>query len=225
MVNRSIPLAYGEFFHVYNRGADKRVIYKDRADYSRFLELLYIANSRDAVTIKDFKKQHPVLFEIERGEPLVAIGGYCLMPNHFHIILTPLVEHGASKFMQKVSTGYSMYFNNRYERTGTLFEGKFKAQHAGRDEYLKYLFAYIHLNPVKLIQSNWKQKGIKDAIQALSYSGSYQYSSLPDYLGMQRPERAIISPDPFPAYFLTAAGNAQNLLEWLNYPEVGPRDK
>ncbi len=218
MAQRKTPLIQGEFYHVYNRGNSKQVIFKDHLDYTRFLQLLYVSNSSESFVFRDVSRNDVWMFD--RREQLVSIGACCLMPNHFHILLTPVVDNGVSKFMQKVSVGYSMYFNNKYERTGTLFEGKFKSQWADSDEYLKYLFSYIHLNPVKLIQSDWKEQGIKDAAKALSYAKDYKYSSLPDYMGSVRPERTILSPDPFPAYFLTIASTEANLLEWLNFNSV-----
>ena len=110
-----------------------------------------------------------------------------------------------------------MYFNQKYERTGTLFEGKFKARHANNDEYLKYLYSYIHLNPIKLIDSTWKEKGISDAKKAYLYASSYEYSSLPDYTAEVREQNKIINPNPFPDYFLNAGGVQKELLEWLTY--------
>lgn len=217
MTTRFTPIVPGEFYHVYNRGTDKRIIFHDNADYRRFMELLYLSNCKQPINVRDIKKTRQSVFDFDRGEQLVSIGAYCLMPNHFHLLLTPVEENNAAKFMNKLGTSYSMYFNKRYNRTGALFQGPFKSQLAGRDEYLKYLFAYIHLNPVKLIQKDWKEQGIKDVYKALDHAGSYQYSSLPDYLGFTRPEKAIINPDPFPAYFLTVAATETNLLDWLTY--------
>lgn len=177
MAYRRVELAPNETYHVYNRGTDKRVIYQDGRDYQRFLELMYLSNNDLPVRVNDTKKYGMSSYEVERSKPLVSIGAYCLMPNHFHILLQQHADNGISKFMQKLSTGYTMYFNKRYKRTGTLFEGVFKSQHAGKDEYLKYLFAYIHLNPVKLIQKDWKERGIEDAGKALDHAGSYRYSS------------------------------------------------
>ena len=91
------------------------------------------------------------------------------MPNHFHILVKEKIENGISKFMGKLTTGYSMYFNKRYDRTGSLFQGVFKSVHADSDEYLKYLFAYIHLNPIKLINPEWKENGIKDKNRANAF--------------------------------------------------------
>jgi len=137
------------------------------------------------------------------------------MPNHFHILVTPLVENGVSMFMNKVSTGHSMYFNNKYERTGSLFEGRFKAKHASEDEYLRYLYAYIHLNPVKLIQTNWKDIGIKDKDKALKYLRTYEHSSFQDYRGVRRNENAILDVKNFPDYFPNQNEFEEAITDWF----------
>jgi putative transposase len=139
------------------------------------------------------------------------------MPNHFHIVLKPLVERGIQQYMQKLSTAYSMYFNKRNHRTGSLFEGKFKARHIDSDEYLKYLYAYIHLNPVKLIDSTWRVEGIKDPSAAYEYVASYPYSSLPDYLGIVRKECVVLDPKYFPDYFTSPVNIKTELFEWLEF--------
>jgi putative transposase len=217
---RTISLAAGEFFHLYNRGVDKRTIYLDSYDHRRFVELMYLCNSSTAINMRDIHRDNSSVFEFETGEPLVAIGAYCLMPNHFHILATPLVEGGLTKFMGKLGTGYSMYFNKKYKRTGALFQGRFKSEHASTDEYLKYLYSYIHLNPVKLIDSTWKEKGIKDAAKSFDFAASFQYSSLSDYLGQKREEGKIIDPKPFPEYFATQNDIKNELFEWLTYNEI-----
>jgi putative transposase len=216
---RSVPFVPGEFFHIYNRGTDKRTIFFDYADHHRFLELLYLCNSEKQINVRDVKSSHESVFDFERDEMLVSIGAYCLMPNHFHLLLTPQTDGAISKYMNKVSTGYSMYFNKRYMRTGALFQGKFKAEHADTDEYLKYLYAYIHLNPVKLIDSTWREEGVKDAAKSFDFTASFQYSSLPDYLGQKREENKIIDPKPFPEYFLTQDDIKKEIFEWLTYNE------
>lgn len=111
-----------------------------------------------------------------------------------------------------------MYFNKRYERTGNLFQGKFKSQHADNDEYLKYLFSYIHLNPVKLIQSDWKDVGIRDINGAKKYLDEYRHSSLHDYFG-RREESKIIDKNKFPEYFINKHEVDTELIEWLSYKE------
>jgi putative transposase len=113
-----------------------------------------------------------------------------------------------------------MYFNKRYDRSGALFQGRFKSQYANNNEYLKYLYAYIHLNPVKLIDKDWKERGSKDAAKSFDFAASYVYSSLPDYLGHIRPEQKIIDKAPFPDYFTTVADHRTELFDWLTYFEV-----
>jgi hypothetical protein len=113
-----------------------------------------------------------------------------------------------------------MYFNKRNNRSGSLFQGTFKSQHADTDEYLKYLYSYIHLNPVKLIDPTWKEEGVKDFSIAYEYAASFEYSSLIDYLGIERDEGVILNQAPFPGYFQTAAGHRAELFEWLSYIEL-----
>lgn len=199
MSDRKINFVQGEFYHVYNRGNSKQIIFKDNFDYQRFQILLYLCNATEKFKIEYLRKQKKDFYTVKR-ECLVAIGSYCLMPNHYHILLTPLVDDGVSQFMKKIGTAYSMYFNHRYERSGSLFEGKFKAQWADEDEYLKYLFSYIHLNPLKLVNPDWKESGptSKDKI----FLDEYQYSSFFDLLhGNKRREQLVLNKDPFPKYF------------------------
>ena len=216
MSMRRIAFAYGEYFHIYNRGNSKQDIFKDSSDKDRFQSLLFLANGTSPFVYREVEKDG--VYEFDHGEQLVHIGAYCLMPNHFHILLTPAVEDGIKTFMQKLSTGYSMYFNKKNERTGVLFEGKFKAQHVDSDEYLKYLFSYIHLNPVKLIQADWKEAGIRNLEKVKQYLDLYKYSSLNDYF-MSREEGCIIQPTKFPEYFRNKTEIDKELLGWLAYRE------
>jgi len=154
-----------------------------------------------------------------RRKPLVAIGAYCLMPNHFHILIRQIQPNGISRFMQKLLTAYSMYFNTKYERSGTLFEGRFKSKRAIHDNYLRYLFAYIHLNPVKLIDSTWKEKGIQNLQEARTQLLHYDYSSYLDFIGKVRPEGTIVSnaKEFFPEYFEDYAEFDEFINAWLTY--------
>jgi len=199
VMQRKIKLSEGEYYHIYNRGVEKREVFTDLQDYERFFRLLYLSNGDKAYTYR--LVQGVPLNKIDRGNHLTAIGAYVLMPNHFHLLLKETSEGGISKFMEKLTTGYSMYFNKKNDRVGPLFQGSFKAQHVDRDEYLKYLFAYIHLNPVKLIDPEWKENGIQDRKRAKEYLAGYRYSSYPDYLGKEREEVAILDRKEFPEYF------------------------
>ena len=213
---RTFSFVPGEFYHIYNRGTDKRKIFMSRSDRNRFLALLYLANQDDPV---DLKLQGPTLLEItERtGTPLVEIVAYCLMPNHFHLLIRELEEGGISKFMQKLTTGYTMYFNKWNERNGALFQGRFKATHVADDRYLRYLISYIHLNPIKLIEPKWKEVGITDKTYAEHYLENYVESSYLDYLGKRRLEGMILAREALPEYFSSGADFKTFVTEWLTY--------
>lgn len=161
------------------------------------------------------KKEGP--YDFEREKQIVFIGCYCLMPNHFHILITQAEEGGISKFMQKITTAYAMYYNKKYNRTGSLFEGKFKSEYLNNDRYLKYLFSYIHLNPVKLIQKDWKKIGIKNKEDTLRYLQNYKQSSYLDYLEMKRIQNKILNIEAFPKYFQSKKSFKIEIFEWLSY--------
>lgn len=216
-MTRTFSFALGEFYHLYNRGTDKRNVFTSRFDRDRFLALLYLANQDGAV---DLKLQGQTLSEViqERtGAPLVEIVAYCLMPNHFHLLIRELEEGGISKFMQKLTTGYTMYFNKRHDRSGALFQGTFKATHVADDRYLRYLISYIHLNPIKLIEPKWKETGITDKAHAERYLETYMLSSYLDYLGKKRLEGMILAREALPEYFSSGTEFKTFVTEWLTY--------
>ncbi len=220
MSYREIEFAPSEFYHIYNRGNSKQDIFLDRADYQRFQDLLYLSNTIDSVSVRNARRGG--VYELEKKKEFVAIGAYCLMPNHFHILLTPLVDLGVSKFMQKVSTGYAMYFNKRHERSGSLFEGKFKSKYADSDEYLKYLFSYIHLNPLKLKHLDWRTR-VQYQSDLLEHARNYSFSSFQDYLYDARDESLILSKDFFPDYFKTPSEWESEMASWIEYDVELPR--
>ena len=156
MAQRKVAFVVDEYFHIYSRGVDKRKIFLDDRDRRRFVRLLYLCNNDKPIVYK-LVKDKP-LREIHIGERLVAIGAYCLMPNHFHLLIREVNDGGIVKFMRKLLTAYSSYFNKKYSRTGALFSSEFKAQHLNTDEYLKYVFSYIHLNCLKLSDPDWKNQ-------------------------------------------------------------------
>jgi len=218
---RKVNLVSGEYYHIYNRGNSKQKIFHDSEDYFRFLSLMYACNSVNNFRIFTLTKGESP-YDFERGKQLISIGAYCLMPNHFHILITQMEDKGISKFMQKLSTAYSMYYNKKYQRTGGLFEGKFKSEHASSDRYFKYLFSYTHLNPIKLIQKDWKDVGIKNKKGALEYLHNYKYSSYLDYLGINRIQNKILKVESFPKYFPSNKSFQKEILEWMNYDQKLP---
>lgn len=216
-MQRSFSFAPGEYYHIYNRGTEKRKIFLDKNDYRRFLMLLYFANQDSPVVLKLQGQTLEELAGKRAGTPIVEIVSYCLMPNHFHILVRETTEGGISKFMQKLTTGYTMYFNTKNERTGTLFQGRYKANHVADDRYLRYLISYIHLNPVKLIEPKWKETGICDQSNAEHYLEKYEASSYSDYLGKKRAENCILSREALPDYFSSDADFKSFVTEWLTY--------
>jgi putative transposase len=211
-----------EYYHLYNRGTDKRQIFLDKADHARFVSLLYLCNSGIPIHRSDLgKNAAKAVFTRGKETTLVDIGAYCLMPNHFHILLREQSLGGISMFMQKLSTAYVMYFNNRYERKGALFEGRYKSKHVQRDEYLKYLFAYIHLNPIGIIEKDWKKNHVADKHSAEEFLQSYRYSSYLDYAQKEdgRPEGMILNKLAFPEYFEKEGDFNAYLKDWMRGTE------
>ena len=205
-----------EYYHIYNRGNSKQKIFHDKEDHYRFISLLYACNSENNFRIYALNKiESP--YDFKRDLELVSIGAYCLMPNHFHILITQTEKGDISKFMQKLSTAYVMYYNKKYKRTGGLFEGKFKAEHVDEDRYLKYLFSYIHLNSIKLIDKDWKEKGIHNKRRAIDFLNKYQYSSFLDFLGISRIQNKILNTVTFPNYFPTKENFLKEVFEWFNF--------
>ncbi|MEK7567984.1 MAG: transposase [Patescibacteria group bacterium] len=214
-MERKIVLSEGEYYHIYNRGVEKREIFKRKSDYQRFVKLLYLSNSENGYVYRDLKNKS--LSEIKRNSQITAVGSYCLMPNHFHLLLKETKPNGISKFMEKLATGYSMYFNKKYNRVGPLFQNRFKAQHVAEDSYLEYLYFYISLNPVKLIQPKWKEEGIKNIDYVEKYLNNYKFSSYLDYIGIDREEMLILDTKVFPEYFEKRDSFKNFADQWLKY--------
>ncbi|MHB1316491.1 MAG: transposase [Minisyncoccota bacterium] len=216
-MQRKIDFAPGEYYHLYNRGVEKRKIFLSEIDYKRFTTLLYSANSSTPVHLGNYQGRS--LINIPRGEPLVAIGAWCLMPNHFHILVKELADGNISLFMKKLLTGYSMYFNTKYDRSGALFEGNFKAQHLDNDNYLKYQYTYIHLNPIGIIDDGWKEKVLKNKNKAKSFLSAYRYSSFFEYKypNKDREESHILNQINFPEYFANNIEFEDMVEEWINF--------
>jgi len=186
---RKIQLANNEFYHVYNRGTDKRKIFLDNTDYQRFLLSMHLMNyEKDGLMIawRDYKTTNPsvdletflsILRPDLRGalrsglDPLVEICCYSLLPNHYHFLLKQITEKGTEKFMHRLGIGYTMYFNKRYDRTGVLFQGKFKATHIESNAQLFYLSAYVNCNC---------------EVHGIGRAEGYRWSSFPEFIGKRK---------------------------------------
>lgn len=194
-MERKLSFEVGEYYHIYNRGVDKRRIFQDSRDWNRFRDALYICNTEKSIK---FRLLPPDILTFERGETLVDIFAYALMPNHFHIIVGEKKEGGISAFSGKLLTSYSMYFNTKNERSGPLMCRPFRSSHIADDEYFRWVFSYVHLNPLELIEPDWKERGIGDMRRATGHLASYAYSSYPDYFSGDRKESRILAKEALP---------------------------
>lgn len=146
MSTRKTSFVNEEFYHVFNRGVDKRIIFTDKYDMDRFLKSLIEFNVVDPIgSLYENSRKQGGGETATLGKKLVNIITYCLNPNHYHLILEQLVDGGVSEFMKRLG-GYTWYFNNKYERSGSLFQGVFKSVHIDSNEYLLHVSAYTNLN-------------------------------------------------------------------------------
>jgi len=142
---RKQAIVTGEYYHIYNRGVDKRNIFNDKKDLYRFIESVREFNKVEGVvSLANLRKT-----QIESkplSKPLVAIVVYCFNPNHFHFVLKQLVDGGIAKFMQKLQGGYTYYFNVKNSRSGSLFQGTFKSQLMNSENYFNKILGYTNKN-------------------------------------------------------------------------------
>lgn len=163
------------YYHAYNRGVEKRDIFLDQRDFATFLYFLkyYLGTPRE----NDIKQK---LHSLHNQVDLLA---YCLMPNHYHLLVKQITRDGMTKLIRAVSTSYAGYFNEKYDREGTLFQGKYKAAFVDSDPYLLHLSRYIHANPNGLVRVGpWQGS---DPLADYPYS-SYKYyldnPSIPNWI-------------------------------------------
>lgn len=182
MPARVLPLVTNEIYHIINRGNASVPIFKVKHDHQRFIQtFLYYQNINPPIRFSKFTKLNntnrgKILRELkEKKKFLVELIAYCLMPNHFHFLLRQNKEDGILNFIRLSTNSYSRYFNTKYRRRGSLFEGRFKAVRIETDNQLLHVSRYIHLNPY----SSYLVKNFESLL-------SYPFSSLPEYLGNVR---------------------------------------
>lgn len=178
----------GTYAHVYSRGVDKRTIFVDRGDYERFILSMFACRGKGTFPRMDrlhANKQHALIEKVEEinewmeNDPqLIEIICFCLMPNHYHMLLGECIEGGISKFMQRLGDGYTKYFNIKRERTGRLFGSSFQSIQIDTNDYLLYLSRYIHRNPIEIVS------GLKSLLD-------YPWSSYQDFCNENRWEGAL----------------------------------
>jgi putative transposase len=218
----------GEIYHIYNRGTEKRSIFLDDSDYLRFIHDLFEFNDenpafnighffnknrkRDEAEYIDVRRQY---IERRRGRKmLVEILAFCLMPNHYHLLLKPKKDSGITEFIKKINGGYAKYFNNKYERTGTLFQGKYKSILVKKDAYFIHLPYYIHLNPLDLKFPEWRDGKIKNYKEAMKFLENYRWSSFLDYIGKKN-FPSVTQREFLLRFFGGAEQYKKDTLEWL----------
>jgi len=161
---RKIKFVNGEFYHIFNRGVDKRPIFERQQDFDRFLQSMDEFNTTQSIgSIYENSFLKPDVKLRRRKAKLVNIICYCLNINHYHFVLEQLVDCGISKYMKSLGGGFTKYFNGRYKRNGVLFQGQFKAKHISSNEYLLHVSAYVNLNNLvhnhkgNLFRSSWRE--------------------------------------------------------------------
>jgi len=219
-------LVNGEIYHIVMRGVDGRIIFPQEEDYLHFLHDLYEFNDEDVVisefrhAIKNSTGTLPGELVLSRRENkkrklLVEIFVFCLMPNHFHLLLRQVKDNGISNFMRKLG-GYATYINKKYNRQGHLYQGRFKAVHIESEDQLKNVFVYIHTNPLSLIEPNWKDGGINNPQKALEFLKKYRWSSYLDYLGYKN-YPSLTNRDFLTDVFKDKESCYNNVKDWILY--------
>lgn len=182
------------YYHLYNRGVDKRTIFQDEADCAVFLRLLkqYLSPKDDLKTFLDPNARLDRLMRTNmHGQ--VELLSFALMPNHFHLLLKQTEKNGISRFMIRLCTAYAMYFNKKYKRVGHLFQDQYKGILILDDNYLLHLSRYIHLNPKKTLNNK------------INFN---EFTSYPYYLGIKNSK--WIKPDLILEYFVNEKIGGKN---------------
>lgn len=181
MPYRIIPFVNQSFYHIYNRGVEKRQIFSNERDYQRFLQTIFYYQFTGPKP--PFSKKDSLVYQnldFTKNPKAVAILCYCLMPNHFHLLVRQNKEGGIHKFMQQTLNSYTKYFNTKNKRVGPLLQGTFKAVPIETDEHLLHVSRYIHLNPF-----------VSDLTRDLE---SYPYSSYLNFIGQKVDQIATKEP-------------------------------
>lgn len=200
MPRRILPLVSDYCYHIFNRGVEKRTIFQDNRDFIRFLKMLsyyrYLGPKPSFSKLTEDK-----LKNLTKNEVIVEIVCYCLMPNHFHLLLKQVKDNGIKDFIRLVSNGYTRYFNIRHNRIGPLLQGAYKAVFVETDEQLIHVSRYIHLNPLVALLA----KDLK----------TYQWSSYPDYIGIG--EDKLVNKDEVLGFFKNPADYEEFVLDQASY--------
>ncbi|MBI5220379.1 MAG: transposase [Candidatus Liptonbacteria bacterium] len=216
--------------HVLNRGVDKRTLFEDDTDYLRFIHDLFEFNDQNPLPpmTRFLFQKNPRIEERILSAPhaprklLVDIHAFCLMPNHYHLFLSPRIERGVSIFMKRVNMGYALYFNQKYERVGTLFQSRYKSVPITEKSHFLHLPFYIHFNPLDLKYSEWRSRTLSSSDAALTFLKNYRWSSHMDYLGIKN-FPSITSREFLNEVLGGPRGYEKSIREWLQDIEIPPK--
>lgn len=188
---RKEPFSVGSYVHVLKRGAKRTVIVRDDDDRWRFLKLLRYLNDANVPRNWDREITNTNITEgfsrpthWPEPKPYVSILAYCLMDNHFHLLVQEKIDGGVGKFMQRVCTSMSSYFNAKYQDSGTLFQSAYLARTVDNDDYLQHLAAYIQMKNTFERYPEGLSEAIHHFADALRFAESYPFSSLPVFTRM-----------------------------------------
>lgn len=197
---RITPLVNGEFYHLYNRGLEGKDIFSQRRDYSQFINAFFYYQTQDPKPkFSSFRRSK--LFPVDHSKKIVDVVCYCLMPNHFHLLVKQLKDGGISEFMRKFLLSYIKYRNLKYNRQGPLLNGPFKAVRIESEGQLLHVSRYIHLNPlVSLLTKDLKL---------------YPWSSYHNYIGLEN--NANINKEEILSSFKTPKDYEQFVLDQADY--------
>ncbi len=212
------------FYHTLNRGVEKRRIFLDNSDYSRGVHDLYEFNdSKATFNLNRRFDGCPTSISLNKSrENLVNLFVWCLMPNHYHLFSSPILGGGLAKFHKKFGGGFAKFFNTKYQRSGALFQGKYKKVRVVDDNQMAQLVCYIHANPLDLWKPNWKEGGltnleIQNALKFLEKE--YRWSSHLDYLGIKNFPSLIGNNEFLINFFGGPTGYREFFINWLKYYE------
>ncbi|MCD6429231.1 transposase [bacterium] len=221
---RKTELVSGEFYHIINRGVEERVIFQDDEDRLRFINALLVFNDIQSTKWgwRGFWSQRDPSSLVKKYEPskrLVEIHAFVLMPNHFHLLIRQKVENGIVLFMRKLG-GYCYYFNKKYNRRGSLLQGRYKAILIKHEDQLRNNFVYIHTNPIELIECRWKEWQVVNFEKAKNFiEQEYKWSSYQDYLGNENFPR-VITKEFFVKLFGGEGAIKESVDAWIKFKHL-----
>src|SRR3989344_7443988 len=222
----------GQIYHVVNRGVDKRNIFMDEDDYTRAIHNIFEFNDQNPTLNSGYlfsKAKFDISNHIDLRNQydknprklLVEILAFCLMPNHVHFLLRPRIEKGVTTFMRKFGAGYANYFNQKYQRSGALFQGRYKSVLVNKEQHLLHLPFYIHLNPLDLKEPQWRNREITSSKAAMNHLNSYRWSSYLDYIGVKN-FPSLTQRDFLLNLFGGTASFKETMTNWLNTISLEP---